>query len=380
MAIRQPSPASASVEGVAKSSRIVWLLVLITAVIAGTWPAAAFAATQPRLGTALNFAVLAGSAIPNTGPTVITGDLGLSPGTASSVTGFPPGTVTGIQHTADAVALQAQTDLVTAYTDAATSPSTSDLTGQDLGGQNLTPGVYTFSSAAQLTGPLTLSGNGVFIFQIGSTLTTASNSVVNLSNGAQACAVYWQVGTSATLGSTTQFQGNLMALSSITMNTGANILTGRALARNGALTLDTNRITPPAGTCTVATTTTGAVTGTVTSASGGAAISGATVTDSGGASATTNGSGVYTLSGLAAGSHTLTAAAAGFTTSTAQTASVTAGQTTPGVNFSLTPTPTLPKSGGPPQQPGFPWWPLAIAGAIGVLLLGLRMRTYHRDS
>ena len=295
MAIRQPSPASASVTGVAKSSRIVWLLVLITSVIAGAWPAAAFAATQPRLGTALNFAVLAGSTITNTGPSVITGDLGLSPGTA--VPGFPPGSVTGTQHITDAVALQAQNDLVTAYTDAANAPTTSDLTGKDLGGKNLTPGVYTFSSSAQLTGPLTLSGNGVFIFKIGSTLTTASNSTVLLRNGAQACAVFWQVGSSATLGSATQFQGNLMALTSITMVTGANILTGRALARNAALTLDTNRITPPAGTCTVAKTAT-----------------------------------------------------------------------------------KLPKSGSPPQQSGFPWWPLAIAGIIGALLLGLRMRTHQRDS
>jgi hypothetical protein len=231
------------------SSRIVSLLVLITAVIAGAWPAAAFAATQPRLGTALNFTVLAGSTITNTGPSVITGNLGLHPGT--SVTGFPPGSVTGTEHITDAMALQAKNDLVTAYTDAARAPSTSNLTGKDLGGLNLTPGVYTFSSSAQLTGPLTLSGNGVFIFRIGSSLTTASNSVVRLRNGAQACAVYWQVGSSATLGSATQFQGNLMALTSITMVTGANILTGRALARNGALTLDTNRITPPAGTCTL---------------------------------------------------------------------------------------------------------------------------------
>lgn len=229
--------------------RSVSLLVLITAAGAAAWPAAVFAATQPRLGTALNFTVLAGSTITNTGPSVITGNLGLSPG--SAVTGFPPGSVTGTNHIADAVALQAKNDLVTAYTDAATSPSTSNLTGQDLGGKNLTPGVYTFSSSAQLTGPLTLSGNGVFIFQIGSTLTTASNAVVNLRNGAQACAVYWQVGSSATLGSATQFQGNLMALTSITMVTGANILTGRALARNGALTLDTNRITPPAGACAI---------------------------------------------------------------------------------------------------------------------------------
>jgi type VI secretion system secreted protein VgrG len=298
MAIRQPPPASVSVERVAKSSRIVWLLALISAVIAGAWPAAAFAATQPRLGTALNFAVLAGQTITSAGNpgTVITGNLGLSPGNASSVTGFPPGIVTGTQHAADAVALQAQTDLVTAYNDAKNSPTTSDLTGKDLGGKNLTPGVYSFSSSAQLTGPLTLSGNGVFIFKIGSTLTTASNSSVLLRNGAQACAVYWQVGSSATLGTATQFQGNLMALSSITMTTGANILTGRALARNAALTLDTNRITPPAGTCTVATTTT-----------------------------------------------------------------------------------RLPRAGNPPQQPDFPWLPLAIAGTIGALLLGLRMRTHHRD-
>jgi Ice-binding-like len=236
-------------QGIAK--RRASLLVLLAAVLAGVWPATAFAATQPRLGTALNFTVLAGSAITNTGPTVITGNLGLDPGTASSLTGFPPGSVTGVKHTADAVALQAKNDLVTAYTDAATAPTTSDLTGKNLGGKNLTPGVYTFSSSAQLTGSLTLSGNGVFIFRIGSTLTTASNSVVLLRNGAQACAVYWQVGSSATIGSATQFQGNLMALTSITMVTGANILKGRALARNGALTLDSNRITPPAGACTV---------------------------------------------------------------------------------------------------------------------------------
>jgi hypothetical protein len=229
-----------------------FLVVLIAAAVAGAWPAAAFAATQPALGTALNYTVLSGQTITNTGPSVITGNLGLDPG--SSVTGFPPGSVTGTQDVSDAASVLAQNDLVTGYTDAANSPSTSDLTGKDLGGQNLTPGVYSFSSSAQLTGSLTLSGNGVFIFQIGSALTTASNSAVLLVNGAQACAVYWQVGSSATLGSAANFQGNLMALSSITMVTGAN-LTGRALARNGALTLDTNNITPPSGTCTVTTST-----------------------------------------------------------------------------------------------------------------------------
>ncbi|HEY8739222.1 MAG TPA: ice-binding family protein [Candidatus Dormibacteraeota bacterium] len=236
-----------------KRLRLVSVLVVVTAVVLAGWPTGALAATQPRLGTALNFAVLAGQTITNTGPTVITGNLGLSPGNASSVTGFPPGmVVNGQQHAADAVALQAKNDLTTAYNDAASAPTTRSLTGQDLGGQNLTAGVYTFTSSAQLTGPLTLSGSGVFIFKIGSTLTTASNSVVLLSQGAQACSVFWQVGSSATLGSATQFQGNLMALTSITMVTGANILTGRALARNGALTLDSNRITPPSGACATA--------------------------------------------------------------------------------------------------------------------------------
>jgi hypothetical protein len=226
-------------------------IVVVTAALAGVWPASVFAATSPSLGTALNFTALAGSTVTNTGPTVITGNLGLYSG--SAVTGFPPGVVTGVSHVSDAVALQAKNDLVTAYTEAANAPTTSDLTGLDLGGMNLTPGVYKFDSSAQLTGPLTLSGNGVFIFQISSTLTTASNSTVLLTNGAQACGVYWQVGSSATLGSATHFQGNLMALSSITLVTGANILTGRALARNGALTLDSDHITPPVGACTVGT-------------------------------------------------------------------------------------------------------------------------------
>ena len=216
--------------------------------------------------------MLAGSTITNTGPTVITGNLGLSPG--SAVTGFPPGVVTGVEHVTDAPALQAQNDLVTGYNDAANALTTSDKTGVDLGGMNLVPGVYNFSSSAQLTGALTLSGNGVFIFKIGSTLTTASGSSVLLNNGAQACAVYWQVGSSATLGAATQFQGNLMALTSITMVTGANILTGRALARNGALTLDTNQITPPTGPCTLAPTATPTPTSSATPSSVGLPVTG----------------------------------------------------------------------------------------------------------
>ena len=205
--------------------------------------APAQAQSAPSLGAAQPFAVLAGTTVTNTGASVITGNLGVSPG--SAVTGFPPGIVVGTIHAADAVALQAQNDLTTAYNALAAQPCTADLTGQDLGGLTLTPGVYCFSSSAQLTGTLTLNAQGnpaaVFIFKTGSTLTTASSSVVSVINGGLACNVYWQIGSSATLGTTTSFAGNILALTSISLTTGARIV-GRALARNGAVTLDTNTI------------------------------------------------------------------------------------------------------------------------------------------
>ncbi len=200
------------------------------------------------LGSASNFTVLGASAVTNTGPSVINGDLGVSPGTA--VTGFPPGIVNGTIHAADAVALQAQSDLTTAYNDAAGRACNVDITGQDLGGLTLTSGVYCFASSAQLTGTVTLDAQGdsnaVFIFQIGSTLTTASSSTVDLINDAQSCSVFWQVGSSATLGTTTDFKGNMLALASITLTTNAT-LDGRALARTGAVTLDANTVNRPCG-------------------------------------------------------------------------------------------------------------------------------------
>lgn len=194
-----------------------------------------------------SFGVLAGSTITNTGPTVISGNVGLSPGTA--ITGFPPGIVNAPSSifAGDATAIQAQISLTAAYNDLANRPSTANLTGQDLGGQVLTPGVYAFNSSAQLTGPLTLNAlgnpNALFIFNIGSALTTASGASVTLINGAQGANVFYRVGSSATLGTTTLFAGEILALTSITLNTGANISCGAALARNGAVTLDTNRIT-----------------------------------------------------------------------------------------------------------------------------------------
>ena len=221
--------------------------VVAMAVIAVFLCSAAPASAQIPLGTAQNFAVLGGSTVTNTGPTVITGNLGVSPG--SAVTGFPPGVVTGGSiHAADAVAAQAQSDLTTAYNTAAGTPCGVDLTGQNLGGLVLTPGVYCFTSSAALTGTVTLNfqgnPNAAFLFKIGSTLTTASASSVILTNNAGSTCppnVNWQVGSSATLGTGSTFIGNVLALTSITLTTAAN-LTGRALARNGAVTLDTNNV------------------------------------------------------------------------------------------------------------------------------------------
>ncbi len=214
---------------------------------------AAFAQTAPSLGAAQSFAALGGSTVTNTGSSVVTGNLGVSPG--SAVTGFPPGVVVGgTIHAADATALAAQNSVVTAYNDLASQACTQDLTGQDLGGKTLTAGVYCFSSSAQLTGTLTLDAQGnpnaVFIFKIGSTLTTASAASVLMINSGSPCNVFWQVGSSATLGTSTVFVGNILALTSITLNTSARV-TGRTLARNGALTLDTNAVTVvcPAGVC-----------------------------------------------------------------------------------------------------------------------------------
>jgi hypothetical protein len=201
----------------------------------------------PSLGRAASFAVLGGSTVTNTGATSITGDLGVSsPGV--SVTGFPPGTMArGAQHVGDAAANQAQADAQSAYAVLAGKPCGTALTGQDLGGKTLAPGVYCFTSSAQLTGKLVLDGKGqrnaVWVFQIASTLTTATNAAVVMDKQGRAGNVFWQVGSAATLGTGTAFSGNILAYSSITMNTAAN-LSGRALARE-AVTMDSNKIHLP---------------------------------------------------------------------------------------------------------------------------------------
>jgi Ice-binding-like len=228
-----------------------WLAVLpVTAAGAAI---AMFIAAQPAaaqtapvgLGTAGSFAVLAGTTVTNTGPSVISGDLGVSPGTA--VTGFPPGIVSnGTIHSADGVAGGAQSDLTTAYNDAAGRSPTANVPAFIGAGQTITPGVYKASSSLDVGGSLTLDAGGdpnaVFIFQAPSTLITDSASSVILTNGAQACNVFWQVGSSATLGTDSAFTGSILALTSISVNTGDTIA-GRALARNGAVTLDDDTIT-----------------------------------------------------------------------------------------------------------------------------------------
>jgi uncharacterized protein with beta-barrel porin domain len=213
-------------------------------------------AQAPSLGTAASFGILAGSTVTNTGPSVINGNVGIYPGTACTgfdISAIPPcslpagaGHVNGTIHAADGVAQQAQSDNTTAYNVLASRPITADLTGQNLGNRTLTAGVYGFNTSAQMTGALVLDGQGnpnsVFIFKIGSTLTTASASSILLINGAQGGNVFFQVGSSATLGTGTTFVGDILALASIALQTNATINCGAALAQTGAVTLDNNTI------------------------------------------------------------------------------------------------------------------------------------------
>ena len=227
--------------------------VLFAAGIVTAAQASATPASQPpvQLGTAGSFAVLGGQTVTNTGPSSIQGSVGLSPG--SSVTGFPPGKITnGTLQVADSAAQTAKADLSTAYLDAASRtpsiPVSSLSQNLNLGGLTLSPGVYSSASYLNLTGTVTLNANNdpsaVFIFQTVSTLEAASSSTVLLTGQAQACNVFWQVGSSATLGTGSNFAGTIMASTSASVKTGASV-DGRVLAETGSVTLDSNLITVP---------------------------------------------------------------------------------------------------------------------------------------
>jgi hypothetical protein len=325
----------------------------------GTSPA--WSATAPDLGTAAAASVVAGSTVTNTGSSTLSGNIDVYPGT--SVTGFPPGHIGGVQNTGGPTggpANVAANDVTNAYLQAQAAPTTAVMNA-DLGGQSLSPGVYSASSGMSLTGTVTLVGtaNSVFIFQAVSTLIAAPGSRVVLSGGVQACNIYWQVGSSATIGTTTSFVGNILALASITLRTGAT-LEGRALARNGAVTLDDNTITSP--TCNVAS----APTTTTTTTAG------ATTTTSGGATTTTRPSGTtpttrpQSTPPNSSGSNTTTTFVTGI-----------------GGNSTTTTAPPLvgaPVTGGGPLRPTSNPWP--IVGLLGIgggggLSLYARSRRVH---
>src|SRR6476646_3741212 len=314
---------------------------------------AAIVPTVP-LGTAASYSVLAGSTVTNTGPSVLNRSLGLSPGLDAAITGFPPGLING-QRNAGAAAAGPKADLTNAYNNAAGRPI--DFTETvDLGGKVLQAGVYVSDlGPLALTGPVTLDGagnaNSVFIFKASSTLITGSSSTVTLINGAQECNVFWQVGSSATLGTDSVFRGTIMALSSITVNTNVTVH-GRALARNAAVTLDDDVFVSP--TCAG---TNGGGGPTVTTVPGGGTT--ATTAPGGGTtSGTTPGGGSTTGTGTDTGSDT-----------------GTAGPGVPGVSGP-------PRTGGAPLQRGSaPWVAVLFVTLVGAGTAGalLRRRTHDQS-
>jgi len=341
--------------------------VLTVALLSAAFPGVASATTPVQLNTAAPFAVLAGTAVTDVPTSAITGDVGLSPAAGSNYAGLTQAEVTGTVYAADATGpagavdnpgllTQAKNDLTNAFVSAAgESATTTYATGDNqLGGQTLTPGVYAFGHAAtaNLTAasPLVLNGNGdpgaLFVFQASSDLVTGSGSVVQLENGAQACNVFWVVGSSATLATSSTFVGTLMALTSATLDSGATVQ-GRILARNGAVTLDANTITAPP---TCAQTTTPTPTTTTTTS---------------------------------AGSPTTTAPASGFTGSGGSAAGATPG-TAIATSAAVVPT-GFPHtgSGGAARGPSSDLIGLGIltlAGAAGVTGLVVRRRSEASES
>jgi hypothetical protein len=342
--------------------------VLLAVLLAAPVPAMAAQPTV-NLGTTASFAVLAGSTITNTGPTTINGDVGVHPG--NTFTGQSSATINGAVHLADGVALQAKNDLVTAYNDAAgRTPVTRIAT--ELGGNTLLPGVYDSASGTfQITGTLTLDAQGdpnaVFIFQTATTLVTAANSNISLLNGARFCRIFWKVGSSATLGVGSHFVGHIFALTSITANTGATVQ-GQLLARNGAVTLDTNTITN--GLCPTLTTTTTANGTTTTTGNGTTTTTGNGTTTTGTGTTTTTGNGTTTTTGngtTTTGTGTTTTTGTGTTTTTGTGTTTTTGIGTTTTRIGTTTTrigTTTTGTGGKLPKTSSPWPNVLLVGAF----------------
>jgi hypothetical protein len=377
-----------------------------TVTLFGSGAASAAIVPKVALATSANYAVLGASTVTNTGNSTLNGSLGLWPGT--SVTGFPPGLVVppGTMDVTNGPAHQAQSDLTAAYVDAAGRPIDATTTA-DLANLHLGAGVYSGPSKSplSLTGPLVLDGAGdmtsVFIFQTNSTLITASASTVTLINGAQECNVFWQVGSSATLGSGSVFSGNILALASVTVNNSVTVH-GRALARNGAVTLDNDTFTRP--TCAQApvvppTTTTAPPSTTTTPPSTTTAPGGSTTTAPGG-STTTTPAGSTTTPATPGASVPAVPVPGGAVTTTTGGGTITAetvGGGTPVVSLPETPDtvtssgpgapltpggPGVPGVVGPPRTGGGPlasatssgWWPLLLCLACGATAAGAVLR------
>lgn len=230
-----------------------WRELFCVVALAGVLGAPSAGLAGPVLGTAQDFAVLGYAGVTNTGSTTIYGNVGVYPGAITLITGFPPGAVTGgTIHGPDGVSQQALADVTNAYGVLAGLPFTSDLTGSILGNgvggtvSTLSPGVYNFDTTAQLNGTLTLDAqndpSARFVFQIGSMLTTASASAVNVINGGPNNEVYWLTGSAATLGSSTVFTGNILAYAGISLDSTAQILCGRAFSQTASVTLISNVI------------------------------------------------------------------------------------------------------------------------------------------
>jgi hypothetical protein len=275
------------------------MLVALLVVLASPASAASYE-DAVGLGTADPYSVLAGSTVTNTGPTTLSGELGVSPGNA--ITGFPPGLAGGAIHAGDANAASAQSSLTTAYLDAESRAPTGTSLRSALAGGTFLAGVYNASSSLDVSGAVTLDGEGdpnaVFIFQVSASLTTASSTSIVLTGNTQACNVFWQVGASTTLGTGNSFAGTVMALTSISVGTGTTVA-GRALARNGAVTLDNNVFSDPA--C-VTTPTTTSVTATPATAGGTTTVT-ATVAAPG--AATPTGTVTFTADGAVVGTATI---------------------------------------------------------------------------